>query len=338
MYATPVSNAESVPFAGSGAAEMMGFSTAVELGNAGDRRFAYTRNNAHLLCDYTEKLAGSFISDTSFIAHDLMWAIGHGMHEVTIVLPRRGSLGDLGLAAIAELARVHNVNPGVNLPVHHVGLPATRGCGVVDNLKAAREALSSLAVTVLVGGEQRLTGLSGIAREWTHYGLGQEQAQKVEGEYGRLSAALRDATPADLLGNGLDIRGIYAGTGGGLALGLAALGARIFPMRNAVAETLGSWCDGADMAVYVCAAIAEDLPEGLHAATAQAQAAGIPIVVVYDSGSIRRGELAALGLNGAYEVRPERSYGSDDDTPVTVSAIPGALDRVVRSVSHTWGW
>ena len=66
--------------------------------------------------------------------------------------------------------------------------------------------------------------------------------------------------------------------------------------------------------------------------------AGVPVVVVYDSGGIRKGELPGLGLNGAYEIRPDRSYELPEESAQDVAEIPGRLADLMGRVATTWGW
>ena len=65
---------------------------------------------------------------------------------------------------------------------------------------------------------------------------------------------------------------------------------------------------------------------------------GIPVVVVYDSGGIRKGELPGLRLNGAYEIRPDRSYEIPEENTQDVADIPRRLAALMGRVATTWGW
>ena len=82
----------------------------------------------------------------------------------------------------------------------------------------------------------------------------------------------------------------------------------------------------------------DELPGGAAGAIRRAQEAGLPVVLVYDCGSLRRGELAGLGLNGAYEMRPERSFLDEPETPESAAAVRDRLGEAIRTVARTWGW
>ena len=142
----------------------------------------------------------------------------------------------------------------------------------------------------------------------------------------------------DIAGQRLSARGPCSGAGGGLALGLEALGGRIVPIGDVVHSSLEGWAEGADLCVYVCGQVGEELPGGAAGAIRRAQEAGLPVVLVYDCGALRRGELAGLGLNGVYEMRPERSFLDEPETPESAAAVGDRLGDAIRAVARTWGW
>ena len=199
-----------------------------------------------------------------------------------------------------------------------------------------------ICLSVVVGGRQRLMGMSGLARAWMREGLDGRRAQDAERRIGEAADRLvraANATPGkDLAGRRLSTRGPHSGAGGGLALGLEAVGGRIVPVGDVVHSSLEGWAEGADLCVYVCGRVDDELPGGAAGAIRRAQEAGLPVVLVYDCGSLRRGELAGLGLNGAYEMRPERSFLDEPETPESAAAVRDRLGEAIRTVARTWGW
>ncbi|MFC2267827.1 MAG: glycerate kinase, partial [Peptidiphaga sp.] len=156
-----------------------------------------------------------------------------------------------------------------------------------------------------------------------------------------MAAASADAdaqTGGDLLGAEDLVRGPYAGAGGGAAFGLRIVGARVLPVREAVAVALEGWASQADLCLYVSGAVGESPPGGLDAAVACAARRAVPLVLVCDSASLQRSELARLGLNGVYEIRPGRAFDDAPETPATAAGMAGALTDAVARVAGTWGW
>ena len=64
---------------------------------------------------------------------------------------------------------------------------------------------------------------------------------------------------------------------------------------------------------------------------------GVPVVVVYDSGALRKGELPSLGLNGAYELRPDFAFEPPEAIDEFGRLQPILFDMMTR-VARTWGW
>lgn len=309
---------------------------------------------------------------SAFLGEDIVWAVRHGLKDITVVLPSSGWVSDLGRGAFLELAlarfsscdegkvttsgaqeRTTKERTAKEYAVNDEGLAregnelkeerrGLENLPLVELLQRARSFLSGVHITVLTGGEQRLLGLSGVARSWVKRGMKGEYAQNLEKALGREASQIVSAVAllddSSLLSAPLNARGIYAGAGGGLGFALEALGARIFPLRQAVKLSLNGWAEKADLAVCVTGHVGEELPESVHAAVEMVQKAGIPLVLMYDSGGIRRGELARIGLDGAYELRSGRAFDLSIETPETVAELSERLEHVVASVSHTWGW
>ncbi len=345
VLAVPVSDGIAMPFVGSGADEVLAGpdATQVQLGDAGQRHFAHVRGE-HVLLDYTEVLGGlpgrGTIGSSRMIGEDLVWAVETGLSRATVVLPVPGSVSDMGAGLLQELA---SANPAEGTQRSRERQPCES-----ETLEAARRTLQSLRVTILVSREQRLLGLTGVARTWMLEGLEAELAQTFERSFAGAVATLNDSaaritsplqlplhgrTPAD------PSRNIHAGAGGGSAYVLNLLGCPIHPIGDVVVrERLAAEIREADLLVSVCGRIGEDLPSSLLTGTALAQEAGIPVVVVYDSGGIRKGELANLGLNGAYELRPERTYVAGEETATDLADLPVRLESLLERVARTWGW
>ncbi|MFT3942919.1 MAG: glycerate kinase [Ancrocorticia sp.] len=353
VHGFPVSDGIAMPFAGSGADEVLvgARATHVELGRAGERHFAHV-DGASVLFDYTEVFDGiprpGRPSSSRLIGEDLAWAAAEGLTSVTIVLPVPGSLMDMGWGLLEALA----AGPADPTALANESRAAADAPGNGQHgdraavLRAARAAVTSLHITVVVSREQPLLGLSGIARSWMAQGLDAVVAQTYERGFADVVAELSDAartlpSRSLLLGTSEPdpARNIYAGAGAGTAFTLSLLGAMIHPIGQlAIGPHIAREIDEADLLVCVTGHIGEDLPSSLLVAAQAAQNAGIPVVVVYDSGGIRKGELPGLGLNGAYEIRPDRSYEMPEESAQDVADIPGRLADLMGRVATTWGW
>ena len=322
----------------SGIYDVLGLTETVERGGPFRRLAAVGESKAAL--DYVELLPGPFCGDSSALGDDISWALARGVDEIIVALGVPGGIGDLGWAVIARLAGAEDLS-GLS-EARNGQAPAMNAPDLQQLIARAREALGTVHLSVVVGGRQRLLGMSGLARAWMREGLSASRAQETERKLGEAAERLvrtANAVPGrDLTGRPLSSRGPYSGAGGGLALGLEAVGGRIVRLSDLVHSRLEGWADEADLCVYVCGEVGEDLPEGLQGAIRRAQEEGLPIVLVYDSGSLRRGELARLGLNGAYEMRSERSFVESVETPESAAQVRERLDSTIRAVSRTWGW
>ncbi|MGO1943262.1 MAG: hypothetical protein ACTH1Z_02550 [Ancrocorticia sp.] len=326
----PVTDAIGMPFVGSGAEDVLAGANPqpVERGEAGERHFAYwsdpgSQAGASVLLDYTHILNGipqeGAIRSSRLVGDDLVWAASRGAERVRVVLPVPGSVSDLGTGLLEPLA----------------------GAGpIADQLQGARHRLGNMRVEVVVPGEQQLLGLAGVARSWIAHGLGAEQAQRFENAFSEIVAQIPERTGGLTIvgaGGGFE-RNIYAGCGGGIAYILALLGGQIVTAGHLCVDPMGEEIEHSDLFVYVCGHIGEDLPSGLLAGSRIAAESGVPVVVIYDSGAIRKGELARLGLNGAYEIRPERSFSESEATTEELADLPRRLEEIVGRVARTWGW
>ena len=161
----------------------------------------------------------------------------------------------------------------------------------------------------------------------------------VAGRGGALGSTLgSDLLAGDVVGGVPDRRGAYAGAGGGAAFMLEALGARTYPVGDAtVASRLGPSLSHAELAVYVCGPIGADLPSGLLALLREA-GGRIPVVLAYDHGGIAKGELKALGIAGAYELRPELAFMPAGGELITPEEMRRLLAERTQAIARTWGY
>lgn len=349
----PTSDGVASAYSESGVYELLGLDELVERGGP-LRRFAGV-SQRKIAFDWIESLPGPFGGNSTALGEDIEWALGRGVDEIVVALGVPGGIGDLGvgmIGAIAQARRGAGQEDGSRRAGGAAGLGKTsekpdvvEAADVADlaGLVAdARAAVGTVCLSVVVGGRQRLMGMSGLARAWMREGLDGRRAQDAERRIGEAADRLvraANATPGkDLAGRRLSTRGPHSGAGGGLALGLEAVGGRIVPVGDVVHSSLEGWAEGADLCVYVCGRVGDELPGGAAGAIRRAQEAGLPVVLVYDCGSLRRGELAGLGLNGAYEMRPERSFLDEPETPESAAAVRDRLGEAIRTVARTWGW
>ena len=348
----PTSDGVASAYSESGVYELLGLDELVERGGP-LRRFAGV-SQRKIAFDWIESLPGPFGGNSTALGEDIEWALGRGVDEIVVALGVPGGIGDLGvgmIGAIAQARRGAGQEDGSRRAGGAAGLGKTsekpdvvEAADVADlaGLVAdARAAVGTVCLSVVVGGRQRLMGMSGLARAWMREGLDGRRAQDAERRIGEAADRLvraANATPGkDLAGRRLSTRGPHSGAGGGLALGLEAVGGRIVPVGDVVHSSLEGWAEGADLCVYVCGRVGDELPGGAAGAIRRAQEAGLPVVLVYDCGSLRRGELAGLGLNGAYEMRPERSFLDEPETPESAAAVRDRLGEAIRTVARTWG-
>ncbi|WP_182049076.1 glycerate kinase [Changpingibacter yushuensis] len=338
-----VSDGISMPLVGSGLDDVLATaqSRVEERGSVDTRHFALRTGNDVLL-DYTTLLAGvpaEGSPSSALVGHDLLWAVDSGVTHAILALPVPGSIDDMGYGLLASLARMQTHLLGSHSS-QESELPAVPELATA--LAQAKERLGGLRITLLAPSEQRLLGLSGVARSWMQRGIEPAVAQAAERRIGELASRVIEASAhtrrTSLLADELTSRGIYAGIGGGLGFMFEALGASIFPVGDlTVRDRLTPDISNADLVVYISGAINDDLPSGLISALDQAKKVGVPVVVVYDSGALRKGELPSLGLNGAYELRPDFAFEPPEAIDEFGRLQPILFDMMTR-VARTWGW
>ncbi|MDF9877164.1 glycerate kinase [Cellulosimicrobium cellulans] len=247
-----------------------------------------------------------------------------------VVLATGGSTShDGGLGALLALA----------------GAPASAGslptAVPADVVRAARAALVGTDLVAAVAADVPLLGLHGASAALDARGVEPAVAQHLERALGAVAhdveaavdrATADDGDPTGALGGrdllaastaGRRLAGLPgAGSGGGLAHAVAALGGRLVPALRVVADDLGldARLAGADVVVVLADELgAHELGDGtVHEVASRASQHALPVVVLAHAVVAGRREQAAAGLSGAY------AWGDGD---------PRAL---VERVARTW--
>jgi glycerate kinase len=333
----PTSDGVAESYVGSGLDDaLMPLARQCRLGGPGESRFAHC-DAGEILLDYTDVLdgiPGPHSLTSRMVGSDLAWAVGRaGVSRIYVALPATGCVSDGGLALAEALAY-----PGATESVYGVRGEPRRPVAqreVSDWFARAASRVRNVDITVLAPEEQRLAGLAGIAHTWMMSGMPPDVAQQHGNELGAI-AEMIERTPGaaraiTFIGARPSSHDAFSGVGG-MGLALTALGGHVYLAGEvALRSRLAPLVDTADLIVYVCGAIGENLPSGLAVAAEEAARAGAAVVVIYETGALRKGELPRLGIHGAYELFP----GFDSaDTP-NVQAL---LSDVAGRVATTWGW
>lgn len=254
---------------------------------------------------------------------------------------------DGGLGMLAALGL-----PSARLREGAAAMSAVRGEDL-DGLASLRSALRGVDVVVACATAEPFVGLHGAgAALVTRAGLGPAHAQEIERHAGAFARVLGAAARADpllpLAGTGAAERTLprpptfgsrpYGGAGGGVALALAALGARLLDGAQVVAGLVGL-DSRADEASLLVTAVRDLDAAALHSGVVPAVAGagrsrGVPTVVLAGRIEASRRELAGSGIAGAYALRERAGpFGT------RVSATADELDQV-RTMSarmaSTW--
>lgn len=191
--------------------------------------------------------------------------------------------------------------------------------GTADVLRSARAALGGTSLVAAVATDAPLLGLHGASAALAARGVDDVVAQDLERRLGAVAHDVAAAVEAldgqgggtvvgrDLLAAASPRRlaGLAgAGSGGGAAFALAALGGRLVPALRVVADAVGldAQLAAADLVVVVADELgAHELGEGAVREVAQ-RAAGyaLPVVAVARTVVAGRREQAAAGLSGAH--------------------------------------
>jgi glycerate kinase len=216
-------------------------------------------------------------------------------------------------------------------------------------LAALRDRLGSVDLIAAVDVDVPLLGLHGASAGFAaQKGATPEQAQALERALGNFVHAVGQTlapgsmqrnVPGLSLGEVPDARVLArlpgAGAAGGLGFGLAALGARLLPGSQVVADAVGlpQVAAGADLLVTGEGRFDWQSLHGkvVAAVAAQGLADGKPVVVVAGQADLGRREWSAAGISGVYAVaeRPAQVEASLADPAGTLEA------RTVR-VARTW--
>ncbi len=194
---------------------------------------------------------------------------------------------------------------------------------------AARSVLATLDVVVLVGAQRPLlgfTGMSAAVRDGREYDDALAVAAQAQEE--RWATIAREVDPVatrrTLMGPVRLSDQPGTGAAGGLAYGLAALGARLQPAAPAVARMVGLDAAAADASVVVPVVDRLDAHALDHGATSAASMLaaerGAPCVAVTSHLAVGKRDLMAGGVAGAHEGAP---------------GMDGLADQI-RRVAHTW--
>lgn len=191
--------------------------------------------------------------------------------------------------------------------------------GTADVLRSARAALGGTSLVAAVATDAPLLGLHGASAALAARGVDDVVAQDLERRLGAVAHDVAAAVEAlDRQGGGTVVgRDLLAaasprrlaglagaGSGGGAAFALAALGGRLLPAPRVVADAVGldAQLAAADLVVVVADELgAHELGEGAVREVAQ-RAAGyaLPVVAVARTVVAGRREQTAAGLSGAH--------------------------------------
>lgn len=260
-------------------------------------------------------------------------------------------VGDLVAAAIA--AGVTRVVLGVGeVAVHDAGAGALRALAGVaaatplpEVVAAARAAVAGVEIVVATTTELPLLGLSGAGaatagRPGIDAALAQRLERGIAGAVAEIEAAA--VLPRSLLAGMHEAparrlsRAPGSGAGGGVALALAAIGARLLPGAGVVAvETgLARAISDVDLVLTACsvldgAAIASGVPGAVGGA---ALTSLVPVVAVAPSVLTSRRDLSGTGVEAVYPLLDPAAPGAD----VQPEPLPTALSQRASRVARTW--
>lgn len=248
---------------------------------------------------------------------------------------------------------------GLAAPILRRGGGALAGVTPADlvDLDVARRVLAGVDLVVATDVDVPLLGLHGASAGFaTQKGATPEQAQALERALGRFAAAMGDAgatVPTPRIALALGHEGAAgepgghrwaqlpgAGAAGGLGFALAALGGRLLPGAEVVADAVGldRAADGAELLVTGEGTLDWQSMHGkvVAAVARRGLARGVPVVVVAGQVHLGRREWAAAGISGAYAVaeRPDQVGAALADPAGTLTA---RAERVARTWSPAGG-
>lgn len=275
---------------------------------------------------------GSPLGSSAFLGRDLHTLITSGVRRLQINLPQFMRYSDAGQGLLAALTGQDTTGADTRTVAQIIG--------------AARQAISQLTVYVTYSAPMELAGFSGMAHSWAEQGLDPQLAQRAQQELGQWGNTVAQAldTMADRLlpGTPLATQSAYAGAGGGLAMMLEVLRARVLPIG---AYLFGMYPETdtaisqSDLCCYIGGRIGVNIPSPLTELSDRAGKYGVPVVLVADAAGMRKGELQNLGVHGSYELRPELAFlEPQPDDPQSSAAITEKLAEQLQRVAVTWGY
>jgi glycerate kinase len=250
---------------------------------------------------------------------------------------------------------------GVGL-LHGLGLGSARlargsaGLGALTardlaGLRDLQEELRTRDLVVAYRGDEPLVGLHGAGATLVRrVGLDPMSAQDADRAVAHVTALLDGAGAARRLlplasGGRADRTPSAAsrpgtGAGGGVALVLAHLGARLREGTGLLADLVGlaERVARADLVVTACGRLdADAVRDGLLPTVARTAAAGgVPVVVVAREVEVSRRELARIGVVGAYALGERPGPYAPPHPPSTRETATDLLARRTRRIAATW--
>jgi glycerate kinase len=196
-------------------------------------------------------------------------------------------------------------------------------------LEAVRNAIRGLDLVVLATSRRPLLGFHGMSAALIDGREGDDAlataAQAQERRWVEIANEVDAVTGREsLIGPSRLSDQPGTGAAGGLAYGLAALGARVFPASHYLADASGlaGAAVGADLVMGVGGTLTpSSLDEGLAASVAAvAGRGGVPATMLCTAVNVGRRDLMSAGLSSAHEAQRGREGLADG----------------VRRVAHTW--
>lgn len=256
--------------------------------------------------------------DSTLLGHRMVQAVRDGADRLVI------GLGD-----------VDGVDGGEGM------IRAIGGGEPAQALPAARELLAQVAVTGACDVEVPLLGMQGASASTVEtLGWSRRRAQDSEAAIGAYADQVRRLLPArrDLL-TGAEHRPDRtpgAGAGGGVGFGILALGGRLVPGPEVLAELTGLDRAVAGASLVVVGTEVFDWRSLEHAVVAtvveSAVRAAVPAIVLAESVEVGRRETMSLGAAAAYPVHDPTTRRPAP----TAAELPDAVTALARRVAGTW--
>lgn len=263
-----------------------------------------------------------------------------GLGATRLVVGLGGSAtNDAGAGMLAGLGLTASVLRGGGAGLGTVTVADLAG------LDEVRQLFAGIDLVVATDVDVPLLGLHGASAGFAvQKGATPEQAQELERALGRFAAAMGDAgatVPAPRARLQVDVGGHRwaqlpgAGAAGGLGFALAALGGRLLPGAEVVADAVGLdlATDGAELLVTGEGAVDWQSMHGkvVAAVVRRGLARGVPVVVIAGQVHLGRREWGAAGIAGAYAVAE-----GPDQVEAAMADPVGTLVARAERVARTW--